>query len=172
MKTISAMLSLESISKAIKDLEQYNAWVTQKTEILLKKLAEIGLQEAQVRFNNAVYAGERDVQVSVSAIDNGFSVTAQGEAVCFIEFGAGVYYNPTEPYPISRPDGIVGIGEYGNGNGKRKGWVYDGEAGNGGKVLENGKVFTRGNIAAMPMWNARKKMLESVSKIAKEVFEA
>lgn len=171
MKKLSIALSVDDIKKAINELKAYRKWVDEKTDILMKRLAEIGLNEAQIKFANAVYAGDNDVKVTASSTDKGFVITAKGKAVCFIEFGAGVFYNPSEPYPISRPQGIVGIGEYGKGNGKRKGWVYDGEAGNGGKVLENGKVFTRGNPAYMPMWNARKEILLSVDKIAKEVFE-
>ena len=171
MTRLSVALSTDNIKKAINELKAYRKWVDEKTNILMKRLAEIGLNEAQIKFANAIYAGDNDVAVTVSSTDNGFVVTAKGEAVCFIEFGVGVFYNPTEPYPTERPQGIVGIGEYGNGYGKRYGWTYEGEAGNGGKVLENGRVFTRGNPAYMPMWNARKEILLSVDKIAKEVFE-
>ena len=85
---------------------------------------------------------------------------AEGDAVCFIEFGAGVHHNGKEPYP-NRPKEVAKIGEYGKGRGKRDTWVY---------IDEDGKHFTHGNPAAMPMWFATKEMEMSVERIVREVF--
>jgi hypothetical protein len=88
---------------------------------------------------------------------------AEGKAVAFIEFGAGVYHNPSEPYPNPRPSGIVGIGEYGKGMGKRKAWGFKDE--------NDELVITRGNPAAMPMWYASEEIKNSVLKVVREVFK-
>ena len=158
MKKISLSLDEKSITAAIKEVEKYKAWVQKKTEQLCERLALIGAKEASVRFTTAMYDGNNDVEVTVSPNKNGWMITAK--AVAFIEFGSGVYHNTAEPYPNPRPEGIVGIGEYGKGYGKRRGWVYYDENKN--------KVFTRGNPAAMPMWYASQEILNSVTQIAKE----
>lgn len=164
MRKITITLDDKSISNAIKELNRYKKWVDEKTKLLIEKLAIIGAHEASVRFASAMYDGDNDVAVEVGPTENGWVITASGEAVCFIEFGAGVYHNPSEPYPNPRPDGVVGIGEYGQGKGKRQAWGYYDEAGN--------LVITRGNPAAMPMWYATTEMEREVLRIAKEVFGA
>jgi hypothetical protein len=109
-----------------------------------------------------MYDGTNDVSVHLDEISNGYAIVADGKAVAFIEFGAGVYHNGSEPYPNPRPDGIVGIGEYGKGHGKRKAWGY---------LDENDElVITRGNPAAMPMWYASEEIKSSVLKVVREVF--
>lgn len=161
MRKITITLDDKSISNAIKELNRYKKWVDEKTKLLIEKLSIIGAHEASARFVSAMYDGDNDVAVEVGPTENGWVITASGEAVCFIEFGAGVYHNPSEPYPNPRPDGVVGIGEYGQGKGKRQAWGYydDGEL-----------VITRGNPAAMPMWYATQEMEREVLRIAREVF--
>lgn len=161
MKKISVSLSHSGIRQAIKEVQEYKRWVQEKEKLLCYKLAMIGAQEASVRFSGAMYDGVNDVDITVDPIENGYRITAAGQAVCFIEFGAGVYHNPSEPYPNPRPEGVVGIGEYGKGNGKRQGWFFskDGET-----------IFTRGTPAAMPMYYASEEMKDAVSEIAREVF--
>jgi hypothetical protein len=159
---LTIALSESSINAAIKQLARYKKWVSEKTALLLERLALIGANEASVRFATAIYDGVNDSDVSVDIQGNKAVISAKGNAVCFIEFGAGVYHNPGEPYPLPRPAGIVGIGEYGQGKGKRQAWGYYGESGE--------LVITRGNPAAMPMWNALKEMEHEVLRIAREVF--
>ena len=161
MQKITIHLSEESIKAAIKEVKRYKKWVDEKTKLLIEKLALIGAQEASVRFASAMYDGNNDVSVEVGPTDNGWVITASGEAVAFIEFGSGVYHNPSEPYPLPRPDGIVGIGEYGKGMGKRQMWGY---------YDEDQLVLTRGNPASMPMWYATQEMEREVLRIAREVF--
>lgn len=159
---ISVRLSDASIRSAIKEVDRYKKWVDEKTKLLAERLALIGAHEASIRFASAIYDGVNDAHVEVSPTENGWVISAKGQAVAFIEFGAGVYHNPSEPYPNPRPEGIVGIGEYGKGYGKRQGWVYQNESGE--------RIFTRGNPAAMPMWFATEEMRREVSRIAREVF--
>ena len=61
-----------------------------------------------------------------------------------------------------RPDGIVGIGEYGQGKGKQKSWGYYDDTGE--------LVVTHGNPATLAMWYATQEMEREVIRIAKEVF--
>ena len=151
-KKIVCSLSTDSINNAIKELTQYRRDFLNKEKILLEKLRDIGVGEATVRFTTAAYDGVKDVSVTWSSADKGYAIMAKGQAVAFIEFGTGVYHNSGEPYPIPRPEGIVSIGEFGQGKGKRRAWFYKGEAGTNGELQKNGAVKTRGNPAAMPMW--------------------
>jgi len=162
MKKISLELSEQSIDKAIKELKAYQKEINRKQKLLLERLALIGAQEASVRFSTAIYDGVNDVNVNLRRVKDGWAIVAKGQAVCFIEFGSGIYHNPSEPYPNPRPDGVVGIGEYGKGYGKRKTWAYYDDA--------NNKVFTHGNPAVMGMWYATEEMRRSILKIAREVF--
>ena len=155
-------LSEQGIERAIKELKQYKARFLEKEKRLLEGLAEIGIKEASVRFTTAMYDGVNDVSVRLDEAKNGYVIVAEGKAVAFIEFGAGVYHNTSEPYPNPRPTGIVGIGEYGSGKGKRKAWGYLNE--------NNEVVITRGNPAAMPMWYASEEIKNSVLKVVREVF--
>ena len=161
-KVIRMSLSTSSIDDAIKELKSFRQSIDQKKDKLLEELAKIGVKEASVRFTTAIYDGVNDSNVTLESSNNGYTIVAAGHAVAFIEFGAGVYHNSGEPYPDPRPDGIVGIGEYGKGYGKRQAWGYRNEAGE--------LTITHGNPAAMPMWYASEEMRSKITKIAKEVF--
>ena len=159
---IECTLDKQDFDRAIKELNAYKKDFLRREKQLIEGLAEIGLKEASVRFTTAMYDGTNDVSVQLDETKDGYVIVANGQAVAFIEFGAGVYHNGTEPYPNPRPEGIVGIGEYGKGMGKRKAWGYENE---------NGEiVITRGNPAAMPMWYASEEIKNSVLKVVKEVF--
>ena len=157
-------LSSKSIDKAIKELRAYRDSLDAKKDKLLEELANIGVKEASLRFTTAIYDGVNDSSVTLETIQNGYRIVAEGKAVAFIEFGAGVYHNPSEPYPDPRPDGIVGIGEYGKGLGKRQAWGFRDESGE--------LVITHGNPAAMPMWYASEEMRRAIKNKFKEVFGA
>ena len=155
-------LSSDSIQNAIRELKSFRDSIDAKMDKLLKELAHIGVKEASVRFTTAIYDGVNDSSVSLEPIKDGYCIKAEGRAVAFIEFGAGVYHNPGEPYPNPRPAGIVGIGEYGKGYGKRNAWGFRDESGE--------LVITHGTPAAMPMWYASEEMRSAILKTFKEVF--
>jgi hypothetical protein len=155
-------LDSQDIERAIKELKQFKQEFLKKEKRLLEGLAEIGLKDASVRFTTAMYDGTNDVSVKLDKTNNGYVIVADGNAVAFMEFGAGVYHNTSEPYPNPRPQGIVGIGEYGKGKGKQKAWGYKDE--------NDELVITRGNPAAMPMWYASEEIKNSVTRVVKEVF--
>ena len=162
-KTVIKMsLSTSSIDNAIKELKAFRDSIDRKKDKLLEELANIGVKEASVRFTTAMYDGVNDSSVTLKPTKEGYAIIAEGHAVAFIEFGAGVYHNSGEPYPNPRPEGIVGIGEYGKGYGKRQAWGFKNEA--------DELVITHGNPAAMPMWCASEEMRNKIAKIAQEVF--
>ena len=159
---IKCTLDSEEVTRAIKELNAFKKEFLEKEKRLIEGLAEIGLKEASVRFTTAMYDGTNDVSVKLDGKNNRYVIVAEGKAVAFIEFGAGVYHNTGEPYPNPRPEGIVGIGEYGKGKGKRKAWGYLNE--------NNEVVITRGNPAAMPMWYASEEIKNSILRVVREVF--
>lgn len=160
---IPVRLSTDSINHAKRVIEEEYALVLERGKELARRLSEIGIYEASYRFTTAMYDGDMsDIDVTAIEDGNGYKIIASGKAVCFIEFGAGVYHNGTEPYPNPRPQGIVGIGEYGRGQGKKQGWVYRDGTG--------ARTFTRGNPAAMPMFYAHEEMKQAIRHIAEEVF--
>lgn len=161
-KVIQIKLTAASIENAIKELKSFRDSIDRKKDQLTAALARIGVQEASIRFTTAMYDGINDSSVTLEPTATGYAIVAEGNAVCFIEFGAGVYYNTGDPHPSSRPEGIVGIGEYGKGYGKRQAWGFKNDAGE--------VVVTHGNPAAMPMWYASEEMRNNILKIAREVF--
>ena len=161
-KIIRMGLDGDSIRKAISEVKAYRDSIDQRKDTLVKRLGEIGVREASVRFTTAIYDGVNDSSVSLEPTSEGYCIKAEGKAVAFIEFGAGVYHNPSEPYPNPRPSGIVGIVEYGKGLGKRQAWGFKDDSGN--------LVITHGNPAAMPMWYASEEMRSNIIRIAQEVF--
>lgn len=161
-RTINIELSQASVQAAIQQMNELKAWIERKTRELNERLAMVAVNEAASRFGNAIYDGTNDVTLTAEPTANGWQIVAEGQAVFFIEFGAGVYYNGTEPYPEPRPEGIVGIGEYGKGFGKRKAWGFYSEDGE--------LVITHGNPAAMPMFYAKEEVITQLNEIARQVF--
>lgn len=132
MKITVDALSRESIERAIAVLDRYVTKLKRLEVELPKALSEFGAVTAQAIYNNAPMdiapSGSWDyanIKVTAREIEGGYAVNANGEDVCFVEFGAGVYYNGSEPYLGTRPQGISGIGEYGKGRGKQWMWAFN-----------------------------------------------
>jgi len=169
-------VDLGQIPEAIKRLEEFRDSLEKKQQEFLRRLAEIGIAEAEARFNTATYDGINDVEVEepVWVSDNKVKVRATGTTILFIEFGAGVSYST----PVHEKATEFGYerGGYGHHYGKRKGWYYRGDPGTNGQIPYNsvmaakGLVYTIGNPANRCMWEASKKIRSEIINIAKEVF--
>lgn len=175
-KTIRFALDVRSINKAIKEAEAYCAKLKRIEESICEGLAQIGLKEASVRFSSARYDGVNDSSVSIEQTEKGYNVVASGNAVAFIEFGTGVTHNRGVNYPIKKPSGIVGIGEYGKKMGRRREWRYKGNPGTHGVLRKDPKtetewVVTQGNPAQMPMYKALVKMQDEAERVVREAFK-
>ena len=162
-KTIKMRLSVASINNAIRELNDYAKWIEIKTKELIERVALVGAKEASMWFSSAIYDGVNDVHVTVGAEGDKWVIKANGQAVCFLEYGAGRYFNPSgHIHPKDKiVSGVVGIGEYGQGKGKRQGWVFYGD---------DGATFTRGNPPTAAMWRASEKMRNDLAQIARDVF--
>ena len=152
----------QSISQAIKQLEQYKKDFLAKEELFVKRLAEIGVSVASAGFAVADYDGINDVVVTLEHHGNRAAVVASGETVGFIEFGTGIKYpewdNSNMDYTPPKH------GTYGKGLGARpKGWFFTSGAGS--------SQHTYGNQPAEAMRTARDEMIEKVVQIAREVWK-
>lgn len=162
-KRIKISLSKDSIESAVSELNVIKKSESRRIDSEAKAIADLICERANSNFANAWYDqltdGTRknaDIQCRVEKTANGYSVIAQGEQVTFIEFGAGVYFNPpagASPHPQGGELGFI-IGEYGKGQGSKKVWgYYDSE---GKKQI----VITHGTAAQMPLYRAFLEVLE------------
>lgn len=160
MPSIQVDLTNKGIGKAIREVRKYQAWVTEKEAELRSRLAMMGATVASIRFARAIYTGSNDVSVRVDNTGSVAVIYAEGEAVAFIEFGAGATYGYGHP---QAGEFGAGPGTYPDGKGhwnNPKGWWF----GSG--------QHTYGNPPAMAMYAAVQEITENVTKIAKEVFAA
>ncbi len=163
MREIKVELTDRSIGKAANELRKYAAWVTQKEKELRDRLAMLGASVASIQFARAIYTGSNDVTVRVDNTGSVAVIYAEGEAVVFIEFGAGAKYGYGHPQ----------AGEFGYGPGT---WS-DGPEGKGHWDNPSGWWFgsgqhTYGNPPAMAMYKAVQEIAENVTEIAREVFRS
>ena len=169
-------MSQTSVDAAKAAIDEYRLSLPGKREQIVKRLAELGAGLATVTFTSAIYDVNIDgtpmnpanITVTVEGAsakgNTHYTIHADGKAVAFVEFGAGVFYNGLGggKHP-TRPPGIVGIGEYGKGKGKQQAWGF---------VGEDGEVYiTRGTPEQPGMWLAAQTMRENVERIAREVFK-
>lgn len=163
-------IDASGVANAIQDLDVRKQWLRIKTQELVQRLTDYGVELASVAFEDAAYDGVNDVQVSFE--ESGEltrTIIAAGSAVLFIEFGAGVTYGFGHPEPQG-----YGPGTYpGKGNWVEPYWFYTGQPGTAGGTLAYNRAnttITRGNPPSAAMYQARKQMEEDVETIALEVF--
>lgn len=163
----------KSISKAIKELQNYKKWLLERTKEFLKALGEEGVKIASVKFSNAQYDGTNDVSVSIEQREgNKVAVVAVGNATLFIEFGTGVKYS--DNHPEATKNGMI-RGEYGYKLGRiEKGWRYIGNPGTNGEIITSGKhageVHTYGNPANMSMYLTVRELEEKFEGMARRIY--
>ena len=171
MSTVDIILTdTSSIKKGCSEIDKFIENLGKLDEVC-KRLAEIGLEVANNEFSMAASFSISDdpVDVQLVKIDNGYQIQANGNSVCYLEFGAGVYYNGMGSYPDGEtPPGIDGIGEHDtiNHSGVSKGiyrtWGFRTDSGQ--------VVITHGNPSAQAMYQARIEMENQAKQIIKEVF--
>lgn len=157
--------TLGTIDEAIKAVTAYRNGLEAKAKKICEKLASLGAMVASINFARAAYDGDASVNIDVEPTEKGYVITASGQAVAFIEFGAGAKYGggyplqTMEPHVDTNPgswstDPAVGKGHFDDPNG----WYY-----------AHGKK-SWGNPPAMGMYYASKEMRDNVLRIAREVF--
>lgn len=122
---ITTRVSPYTIKRLARELDAKVQRVDKFSGELGKRLAETAAQYAADSFDDAFYDGVNDVSVAVRKTKKGnYSVTASGTAVAFIEYGTGVHFTKDNPYPGEVPSRFNGIGEYGEGHGKKDYWRF------------------------------------------------
>ena len=172
MKTVKVPLSQRGIDTLLREIESYTVWLKERSQVLLDRLAQAGVEVASARFAKAAYDGTNDASVSLETRGDGVrAVVAVGASVLFIEFGTGVTYPDNHPQAAE-----LGMkrGEYGKGHGKQSSWGYYGDPGTNGvvKTKKDGStvVITHGNPANMPMYETVKELEAMLPDLVKEVF--
>lgn len=164
MKLEVGIGELDKIYDALNALKKK---IESKTNELVSRLATHGVYVAGVQYSSAIYSGLNDVTVEAEISGNKATITANGQAVLFIEFGAGIL-NPEHPKGAEM--GFM-HGTYGKGKGANpKGWAYVGSPGNNSQEIRPGVYRTYGNPPAMAMYNSAKELKQMYVDIAKEVF--
>lgn len=156
-KKIVVSLDPQSIKKAVNDINKYQEDVDKKIKLLLTRLGHLGVDVAKSNFGSAV-------TVTVDIRDDGFVINANGDAVCFLEFGAGTKAGLGVPLSEYKELPIeVRPGSWSEEHAREfvntgyKYWTF------GGKKIE----FIE---PRMGMYKASRKIQEEVVNIAKEVF--
>lgn len=169
-KTIKMELSHKSIQDTIKQLRAYQKSLVSKNEEFVRRLAELGIPV--IDENIALAQGDSDKNHNTYIRINNFggysqaTLVCEGKSLAFIEFGAGIHYNTpagTSPHPKWQELGYT-IGSYGQGKGKNDSWTY---------IADSGEwVRSYGTEATMPVYKASVEIMQSIRRIAKEVFSS
>ena len=171
-RKIKATLSPGGLDELIDALDQYPAWLERKAEELAKRLADMGALYAEFNYSGALYSGNTDCRIEVNQTGEcTYTVTANGESVLFIEFGAGYLHGYGHPEP-----GEFGPGTYpGKGHwNDPKGWWYEtddpSKASKTSKKTGKSYVHSYGNPPSAFMYNAVKDLKQELKSVVEEVF--
>lgn len=161
-KTIAIdILDASSVDAAVREIQEYAKWVQTKAAELARRLADMGAVNVSLGYARAIYTGDNDITVTVEQTgENSYSVMANGEALLFIEFGAGVTYGYGHPKP-SVDGKAMGPGTYPSEKGHwddPNGWYIP------------GGEHTYGNPPSMTMYLTAKDLRNQLEDIAREVF--
>ena len=173
-KTISFGLSVSEVQNAIKEIKAYQNSLDRKCEELCRQLTMAGYTMALRKIGESPLGKTIVLQSNISPQKAGCRAVlfAVGEVkqsegyepfntLLAVEFGAGIYHNPT-PNPKADDLGL-GVGTFpGQIHAFENGWFYLGE--------DNQWHYTHGVKATMPMYFAGKEMREKVIEIARAVF--
>lgn len=162
-KKIVVEMSPESINRAVRLLNVYKRRERNKMEELMRRLSDIGLATARVRFELGAGEGNVAPDVFVERTETGFKIVAQGGDLYIIEFGAGDAagnHPDKDTAPVDTSKGSLSkrnTGEYATYGS----WHH--------KVNGEKRKYTE-LPAYMPMYHAAREMERNIEKIAKEVF--
>lgn len=90
-------LSYESLTRALQEIEAYQKSFNERVSVFLDGLAKFGATVAQDEFGP-------DVNLTVEKMDDShYAIVANGDQVCFLEFGTGVYADSSHQYASRVP---------------------------------------------------------------------
>lgn len=165
------------IDKAVKALKEYQNRLVDRSEIFVRRLAELGVEVAKTTLSTGQGDSSRDAKFTISFVVNGSTV----EGVLSIsskphttkdgrtyyphlgwEFGSGIHFNNGNINPKAHelgmgvgtfPDQTHALDDY---------WWYRDDNGN--------LRMSQGTEATMPMYKASIEMINSIESIAREVY--
>lgn len=167
MRKWNVRLDSKEIDKLIGELQAYRQSLDDKLERLKQRIADNIAKNAESGFAAATVNGEHSHQYPITvSVEQGPGgdriVVAAGQEVCFIEFGAGVYWNGgagSSPHPKGVELGMT-IGSYGKGQGANESWKY----------YDGRWHTTHGTVAQMPMYWAFEDTLPLIQDIARSIM--
>lgn len=171
-------IAVEGLKEAIDALKAYRDSLDDKRKRLLERLAEIGVETANLRFSEVIpiYSGVFDgVDVGVMWVDDHtLAVKASGGQVGFLEFGAGIHHYG-QGHPLAGEFG-TGPGTYGP-RGNQEYWYYKDRGGQIGEwsqpsVRNPNVIRTSGNPPSRAMYQAGVEIRKKITEIAKEIYES
>ncbi len=156
------IFSTKSIERAISKLEACGKEFQQKQDILLRRLAELGANTANNHYSSGGIDDNDSVTVTITPIDNGYVISAEGKDVYFLEFGTGLAAGNGYDTSVISPPVDISSGSWsrtkGTGEFERYGsWHHD------------GRRYTM-TVPRMGMYFAVKEIQAQLPSIAKEVF--
>lgn len=162
-KTINVELSEKSFREAAREIQKYKNEVIRKCQILAERLAERGVEIAEMKVSNhhAIYTGELWASIGQkpgTVIRHGGSYIVYTDCAWakFVEFGTGIR-GKRSPHPDTSIAGWkYDVNEHGD-----SGWYYfrDGEW-----------HWTKGMPSRPFMYETDVELMMEIPKIAKEVF--
>ena len=175
-KVFKADMSVKGIEALKSQLLQYKDSLSIKCEKLVSRLLQSGVEVSQSKISESPLGKYVTVTTNISANKMGCKgiLLAKGAVIesdeynpfsilLAIEFGAGIYFNPT-PNPLISSEFPYGVGTFPWQIHAYEDmwWYWD----------ENTQEWkpTHGVKATMPMYNADMEIIQNVVKYAKEVF--
>ena len=152
------------IDDIINGLESYKRSLKVKADALVKALADMGATNVSLIYARTPYTGPKITDVTVEERGEGkYAIVASGQAVLFLEFGAGVYLGGGHPQ----------AGEFGYGPTTYPGQVHAADP-NGWylpkSVAGKSGVHTYGNAPSAAMYHTAKSLRAMLEQAAKAVF--
>lgn len=167
-KDIEIRMSTKSLNDAIKELKRLEDDFMRKFDIFVRILVNDGVQVARTWISTG--AGiERSASVAYQVDSSGDIAVAviqmTGKDALFIEFGAGIYYNPSDPPHANSVKPPMGVGTYpGQTHAFDNGWWYYGPNGE--------SVYTHGTEGTYPMYHASENIQNNAIKRALQIFRS
>ena len=164
---ININLSKSSIEKAIKQLEAYRDSLNDKNLEFVTKLGQLGIPVINQLTDSADGDSNKTHSTMITYSHKGndawqATLSVSGKDILFIEFGSGIYYNPSDPEHAKEFG--YGVGTYPGQTHAfdPNGWWYRDEF--------NEPHHSYGTRATSPMLYASRTIIMEIRRIAREVY--
>ena len=158
------VLDPNSLDEVLFFLSGYAEWATKKGKELCRRLAEIGAEVARINFAGGYIDGNDDVTVTVEPTSGGYQIVANGESVCFLEFGTGVAAGNGYDTSVINPPVDISPASWSSTKGTKEFARY-------GSWHHNGQKYEM-TTPRMGMYHAVKEIERQLPFIAEEVFKS